>query len=58
MPGARAGWSAWLAELDAHPEAVLAYPQSVRIGERGEALREQPPWRFDTAGVADPAPRG
>jgi glycosyltransferase involved in cell wall biosynthesis len=55
-------WSPrWLerlaAELDAHPEAVLAYPQSVRIGERGEALREQPPWSFDTAGVVDPARR-
>jgi glycosyltransferase involved in cell wall biosynthesis len=55
-------WSPrWLerlaAELDAHPEAVLAYPQSVRIGERGEALREQPPWRFDTAGIADPRQR-
>ncbi len=55
-------WSPrWLerlvAELHAHPEAVLAYPQSVRIGERGEALREQPPWRFDTAGIADPGRR-
>lgn len=44
-------------ELDAHPDAVLAYPQSTRIGDRGEALREQPPWRFDTAGVADPGER-
>jgi len=55
-------WSPrWLqrlaAELDAHPEAVLAYPQSVRIGERGETLREQPPWRFDTAGMVDPGQR-
>lgn len=45
------------AELDAHPEAVLAYPQSVRIGDRGEALREQPPWHFDTAGLTAPGER-
>jgi glycosyltransferase involved in cell wall biosynthesis len=38
-----------VAELDAHPEAVLAYPLSLRISETGETLRG--PWRFDTAGI-------
>ncbi|MFL5821491.1 MAG: glycosyltransferase family 2 protein [Solirubrobacteraceae bacterium] len=46
-----------LAELDAHPDAVLAYPLAVRIGEHGEGLRPQPPWRFDTAAIADPQRR-
>jgi hypothetical protein len=34
------------AELDAHPEAVLAYPLSDRIDDRGTSVRG--PWRFDT----------
>src|SRR5919202_536427 len=46
-----------LAELDAHPRAVLAYPLAQRIGERGEPLRPGPPWRFDTAGIAEPRRR-
>jgi glycosyltransferase involved in cell wall biosynthesis len=45
------------AELDAHPEAVLAYPRSLRIEDDGEIARPNPPWSFDTAGVADPADR-
>jgi glycosyl transferase family 2 len=45
------------AELDAHPRAVLAYPLGLRIGEHGEPLRPGPPWRFDTAGIADPRRR-
>lgn len=40
-------------ELDEHPEAVLAYPLTQRIGELGEPLRRQPPWRFDTAAITD-----
>lgn len=46
-----------LEALDGHPEAVLAYPLSVRIGEHGEDARPNPPWRFDTAGVRDPRER-
>jgi hypothetical protein len=38
---------ALVAELEAHPEAVLAYPLSVALDDRGEVVR--PPWRFDTA---------
>lgn len=45
------------AELDAHPEAVLAYPRSLRIDTDGEVARPNPPWTFDTAGIADPAAR-
>lgn len=52
------GWlEALLAQLDPHPEAVLAYPQSVRIGDEGKRLRPEPPWRWDTAGQSDPAER-
>jgi len=46
-----------LSELDQHPEAVVAYPRSVRMGDRGEFLHFKPPWRFDTAGVRDPEER-
>ncbi|HEX2397830.1 MAG TPA: glycosyltransferase family A protein [Solirubrobacteraceae bacterium] len=46
-----------LAELDGHPQAVLAYPLAQRIGELGQPLRPGPPWRFDTAGIADPRRR-
>ena len=40
------------AELDAHPEAVLAYPQTRRIDERG-ALWAKQPKTFDTAGLCE-----
>jgi len=50
----------WLArmagELDAHPEAVLAYPRTLRVDDAG-ALVDKEPRAFDTAGVADPAER-
>jgi hypothetical protein len=54
-------WDArWLermvAELDAHPDAVLAYPQTLRIDEEG-ALVDKEPRAFDTSGVADPRER-
>jgi len=39
-------------ELEHHPEAVLAYPQSVRISESGDVVLE--PWSFDTVGVKSP----
>jgi len=44
------------AELDAHPEAVLAYPLGVRIDDFGSEYptRERP---FGTEGIADPAER-
>ncbi len=45
------------AELDDHPEAVLAYPLVERIDERGDSARPAPPWRFDTAGEPDPRRR-
>lgn len=44
-----------VAELEAHPEAVLAYPLIVGIDEDGERTRE--PARFDTAGLTDPHAR-
>jgi len=44
------------AELDAHPEAVLAYPLTVRIDDAGSEYptRER---LFETAGVTDPRER-
>jgi glycosyltransferase involved in cell wall biosynthesis len=41
--------------LDAHPEAVLAYPQSVRIDEHGMPYDRggKPPWRSQTLGLDD-----
>jgi hypothetical protein len=44
------------AELDEHPEAVLAYPLALRIDDEGSEYptRER---LFDTAGVADPRER-
>ena len=39
-------------ELECHPEAVLAYPESVRISESGEVVLG--PWSFDTVGVTSP----
>jgi glycosyltransferase involved in cell wall biosynthesis len=38
------------AELDAHPEAVLAYPRTRRIDEAG-TLWEKQPKTFDTVGI-------
>ena len=38
-----------VAELEAHPEASVAYPLDVGITAEGEEFRG--PWRFDTAGV-------
>jgi glycosyltransferase involved in cell wall biosynthesis len=40
-----------LAELDAHPEAVLAYPRTLRIDDNG-AIIDKEPRVFDTAGVS------
>jgi glycosyltransferase involved in cell wall biosynthesis len=46
----------WLArmraELDTHPEAVLAYPQTLRVDAAG-ALVDKTPRVFDTSGIAD-----
>jgi glycosyltransferase involved in cell wall biosynthesis len=39
--------------LDRGREAVLVYPQNIRISDTGEQLRR--PWRFSTAG--EPSPR-
>jgi hypothetical protein len=39
-----------LAELDAHPDAVLVYPQTLRIDENG-AVVDKEPRAFDTSGV-------
>jgi glycosyltransferase involved in cell wall biosynthesis len=41
-----------IAELEAHPGAVLAYPRTLRIDEGG-ALIDKEPRVFDTSGVAD-----
>lgn len=45
--------------LDAHPEALLAYPQTVRIDEHGVPYDRggKPPWRSETIGIEDPATR-
>jgi hypothetical protein len=46
-------WLARLsAELDAAPQAVLAYPQARRLSPDGVEI-VKPPRRFDTAGLAD-----
>lgn len=46
-------WLATLmAELDAHPEAVLAYPRNRRIGPDG-VMNDKRPWEFATEGVDD-----
>jgi glycosyltransferase involved in cell wall biosynthesis len=39
--------------LDRGPEAVLVYPQNIRISETGKPLRK--PWRFSSPG--EPSPR-
>ena len=39
-----------VAELDAAPEAVLAYPLNSRIGPDSQ-LTDKRPWRFDTRGI-------
>jgi glycosyltransferase involved in cell wall biosynthesis len=48
--------STWLArmiaELEAHPGAVLAYPRTLRINEGG-AFIDKEPRVFDTSGIAD-----
>jgi glycosyltransferase involved in cell wall biosynthesis len=44
-----------VAELDAHPEASVAYPLDVGITPDGETFRG--PWRFDTAGMRRVRPR-
>jgi glycosyltransferase involved in cell wall biosynthesis len=46
---------ALVAELDAHPEAVLAYPMNVRIDAHDAPILTS--WRFDTAGQGDIAQR-
>ena len=53
------GWlEALVGLLDAHPEAVLAYPRTRRIDEDGaEYERQKPPWRLDTSGIAAPHER-
>jgi glycosyltransferase involved in cell wall biosynthesis len=45
-----------LAELDAHPEAVLAYPLTQRISPNGEHI-DKTPRRFDTRGLTSPRER-
>jgi glycosyltransferase involved in cell wall biosynthesis len=44
-----------VAELEAHPEASLAYPLDVLIDAEGEQVRR--PWHFDTAGMTSVRPR-
>ncbi len=48
--------SRWLAtmvaELDSRPAIVLAYPQTLRIDERGQVMGKEPRV-FDTSGLAD-----
>jgi glycosyltransferase involved in cell wall biosynthesis len=49
----------WLAALidvfEETPEAVCAYPKSIRIDEHGRVIRR--PWSFETRGVRSPARR-
>lgn len=54
-------WDAqWLArmvaELDTHPNAVMAYPQTLRIDEEGRPVDKEPRV-FDTSGVANAGDR-
>jgi hypothetical protein len=42
-------------ELEAHPEAVLAYPLDIGIDADGRKFRD--PWRFQTAGMSFLGPR-
>lgn len=44
--------SALVTELDEHPEAVLAYPQNIRVTAAGEPVRG--PWSFDTTAAPTP----
>ncbi|HVR76114.1 MAG TPA: glycosyltransferase family A protein [Planctomycetota bacterium] len=44
-----------LAEMERHPEAVLAYPWNLRITGTGEEFR--PPWSFDTGNAVKPLAR-
>ncbi len=44
-----------VAELDAHPEASVAYPLDVGIDAEGKTFRE--PWHFDTVGMTNVRPR-
>jgi glycosyltransferase involved in cell wall biosynthesis len=46
---------ALVSELDMQAGAVLAYPQSVRISEAGDVMRQ--PWRFSTVDIANPLDR-
>ena len=48
--------SRMVAELDAHPEAVLAYPQTFRMDEAGRLLDKEPRV-FETSGVTDAGER-
>jgi glycosyltransferase involved in cell wall biosynthesis len=41
-----------VAELDAHPDAVLAYSQTLSIDEQGEVMDKEPRV-FDTSGIVD-----
>jgi glycosyltransferase involved in cell wall biosynthesis len=43
--------SALVQELEGAPEAVLAYPLSLRISAEGEVVRK--PWFFETRGIHD-----
>jgi hypothetical protein len=45
-----------IAELDAYPAAVLAYPQTLRIDDSG-AVVDKEPRVFDTTGVTSPVAR-
>jgi glycosyltransferase involved in cell wall biosynthesis len=52
----RTDWLATLiAALDGSPNAVLSYPQSIRIDEHGALIRR--PWEFATAGLTEPRRR-
>ena len=46
---------ALVAELDRHPEAVLAYPRGAVVDGEGRTVRD--PWSFETRGRAEPAAR-
>jgi len=48
--------SVLLAELDAHPEAALAYPLNTKVYADGSPV-DRKPWHFDTAGITDVATR-
>lgn len=46
-----------VAELDSHPDVVLAYPQTLRLYPTSPSSRSRIPRSFETVGIKDPVER-